>query len=32
MAGMDKVRIVNCRPAVRRILEIANFNQLFVVT
>jgi anti-anti-sigma factor len=32
VAGIDKVRIVNCQPAVRRILEIANFNQLFLVT
>lgn len=32
VSGTDKVRIVNCRPAVRRILEIANFNQLFLVT
>src|SRR5262245_12406190 len=28
----DKVRIVNCQPAVRRILEIANFDRLFAVT
>ena len=28
-AGSGNVRIVNCGPAVRRILEVANFNQLF---
>jgi anti-anti-sigma factor len=30
--GSANVRIVNCRPAVRRILEIANFGSLFVLT
>ena len=32
VADVDKVRIVNCQPAVRRILEIANFDRLFAVT
>jgi anti-anti-sigma factor len=32
LSGVDVVRIVNCQPAVKRILEIANFNQLFSVT
>ena len=30
-AGGARVRIVNCGQAVRRILEIANFNQLFAL-
>jgi anti-anti-sigma factor len=32
VSDVDKVRIVNCQAAVRRILEIANFDRLFVVT
>ena len=28
----SRVRIANCRPAVRRILEIANFHTLFAVS
>jgi anti-anti-sigma factor len=32
VSGVESVRIINCQPAVRRILEIANFNQLFLVT
>ncbi|MET0594995.1 MAG: STAS domain-containing protein, partial [Polyangiaceae bacterium] len=32
VSGTDRVRIVNCQPAVRRILEIANFNHLFLVS
>lgn len=29
--GQRKVKIVNCRPAVRRILEVANFQTLFPI-
>ena len=31
VAGSGHVRIVNCGPAVRRILEVANFNRLFAL-
>lgn len=30
-AGRAKLRIVNCKPAVRRILDIANFKTLFAL-
>ena len=30
-AGAEHVRVVNCQPAVRRILEIANFQSLFTI-
>ena len=30
--GHGDVKIINCTPAVRRILDIANFHQLFLVT
>jgi anti-anti-sigma factor len=32
VSEIDMIRIINCQPAVRRILEIANFDRLFVVT
>jgi len=30
-AGAEHVRVLNCQPAVRRILEIANFQSLFTI-
>jgi hypothetical protein len=30
-AGSATVRIANSRPAVRKILQIANFNTLFAI-